>query len=120
MCLRHWRSELLFGERETLAAAKHLVNDSTIRQIECEKVEYFHILFDQHEIIFSEGAPSESFHPGHVGWGALSNATRDEILSIFPALGEIGVSAYGSAARISLKATEVSVLVSEDMPKHLA
>lgn len=109
MCLRHWRSELLFGERETLAAAKHLVNGATIRQIECDRVDYFHILFDAHEIIFAEGATTESFHPGSQGLGALSEETRAEVLDLFPNLQVEGPAAYGPTARLSLKAHEAAI-----------
>jgi hypothetical protein len=116
MCLRHWRSQLLFGERETLAAAKHLVNDSTIRQIECEQVEYFHILFDEHEIIFAEGAASESFHPGSQGLSALSKETRAEIVELFPQLETEGTNAFGQSARWTLKAHEVALLMLADTP----
>ncbi|MEM7243669.1 MAG: Hint domain-containing protein, partial [Pseudomonadota bacterium] len=67
MLLEGWQAELLYGEAEVLASAKSLVNDQTIRIEECDEVEYFHILFDTHEVIFAEGAPSESFHPAEMG-----------------------------------------------------
>jgi Ca2+-binding RTX toxin-like protein len=100
------KTALLFGENEVLANAKCLVNDTTIRQIECEKVEYFHILFDHHEIIFSEGCATESFHPGQTGWGALAEESRREILGLFPELQKVGLIAYGDTARLTLKAHE--------------
>jgi len=50
--------------RLVLVAAVHLVNGTTILRAPCEEVEYFHILLDQHQIIFAEGAPSESFFAG--------------------------------------------------------
>lgn len=89
-----------------LVAAKLLVNDMTIRAQEQAEVEYFHMLFDTHEIVYAEGAASESFHPGHVGWGALAEAAREEILSLFPQLEGLDFSAYGPAARRSLTAKE--------------
>jgi len=107
MLLSGWQAELLFNEPEVLAAAKMLVNDSTIRREEGGTVDYFHILFDEHEIIFAEGSPSESFHPGHVGWGALHDEARAEILDLFPMLETENFEAYGPSARRSLTATEV-------------
>jgi Ca2+-binding RTX toxin-like protein len=106
MLLSGWQAELYFDEPEVLVAAKLLVNDMTIRAQEQAEVEYFHMLFDTHEIVYAEGAASESFHPGHVGWGALAEAAREEILSLFPQLEGLDFSAYGPAARRSLTAKE--------------
>ena len=106
MFLSGQKAQLLFGEAEVLAVARHLVDGKTVRQVECAEVEYFHILFDEHEIIYAEGAPSESFHPGQQGWGALAEETRKEILTLFPELGTIGFAAYGESARMTLKAHE--------------
>ncbi len=109
MVVEGWQSELLFGEREVLAAAKHLVNNDTIYVNEGGKVEYFHMLFDHHEIVFANGAASESFHPGEVGISALTNESRDEIFALFPELRD-DASSYGPAARVSLKGHEAKVL----------
>jgi hypothetical protein len=106
MLLSGWQAELYFDEPEVLVAAKMLVNDKTIRAQEQGEVEYFHMLFDTHEIVFAEGAASESFHPGHVGWGALAEAARDEILSLFPQLEALDFTVYGPSARRSLTAKE--------------
>jgi hypothetical protein len=109
MLLSGWQAELLFDEPEVLVAAKMLVNDQTIRAEDVDQVEYFHMLFDAHEIVYAEGSPSESFHPGHVGWGALAEAAREEILSLFPQLEEMDFTAYGPSARRSLTAPEARV-----------
>lgn len=49
-------------------------------------VEYFHILFDDHEIIFAEGTPTESLYPGNETMKSLTSAARHELMSILPAL----------------------------------
>ena len=110
MLLTGWRAELFFGECEVLATAKSLINDRDIVRVEGGFVEYFHILFDTHEIIFAEGAPSESFHPGAMGAQALSQDGYDEILTLFPHLGTQGFASYGVSARISLKFKEAALL----------
>ena len=107
--VKGWRVELVTGETEALVAAKHLVNGTTIRQVETDQVTYVHVMFDTHEIIFSEGVPSESFHPGDVGMGSFSNDTRQEILSLFPAL-QASLASYGPSARHSVKGYEARVL----------
>jgi len=110
MLLQGWQAEMLFGEEEVLATAKSLVNDHSILRDEGGEVEYFHILFDTHEIIWAEGAPCESFHPGEQGWKALDQATRDEILMLFPELADGRFEDYGASARTSLKHNEGQLL----------
>ena len=110
MLLQGWQAEMLFGEEEVLATAKSLVNDHSILREEGGEVEYFHILFDTHEIIYAEGAPSESFHPGEQGWKALDQATRDEILTLFPELSDGRFEDYGTSVRTSLKHSEGQLL----------
>ncbi|MEM7237725.1 MAG: Hint domain-containing protein [Pseudomonadota bacterium] len=112
MLVDDWRSELLFGEREVLIPAKALINDQSIRITpQSDDVEYFHILFDRHEVILAEGAPSESFHPGEMALSALEQASRDEVLSIFPELAKKdGLRDFGPAARPVLRPFEASAL----------
>ena len=110
MLLSGWHAEVLFGEREVLATAKSLVNDHSILREEGGEVEYFHMLFDSHEIVYAEGAPSESFHPGAEGWKALDEPTRNEILELFPQLANGNFDSYGPSARASLKYKEGSLL----------
>ena len=109
MVVEGWKSELLFGERELLATAKYKVNNDTIYVQAGGMVEYFHMLFDRHEIVYANGAASESFHPGEVGINALTNEARDEIYTLFPELRD-NVGAYGPAARTSLKGHEAKIL----------
>jgi len=116
MLLEGWRAELLFSENEVLVAAKHLVNGDTIYRAEGGEVEYFHLLFDRHEVIYANGAPSESFHPGQEGFGALSEESRNEIIGLFPELAN-DAAAYGPSVRTSLKAHEGKILA--DNPDFL-
>lgn len=113
--LRGWQATLMFGEGEVLVAAKALVNDHSIRVEEGGEVDYFHILFDRHEIVFAEGAACESFHPGQQGWKALDAATRDEILELFPELDRCP-DGYGPSARLSLKEYEGRILMQAMRP----
>lgn len=105
MLISDWRAELMFGEKSVLAAAKHLVNDKTIRAVETGEVEYFHILFDTHEVIFAEGAPSESFYPGQQGLGVLPEEAKEEIFALFPEL-KSDEATYADLAFSELKSFE--------------
>lgn len=51
-----------------------------------DEVIYFHLLFDRHEIIFANGAPTESFFPGPEAMDALDRDQRVESEAIFPDL----------------------------------
>jgi len=87
MVVAGWRAEVLFGEPEYLVPAKNLVNDDTITVArDLDEVEYFHIMFDSHEIVMSNGAPSESFYPNQDALSALEEDTRAELLELFPDL----------------------------------
>ncbi|WP_339640460.1 Hint domain-containing protein [Jannaschia helgolandensis] len=48
------------GMAELLVRARHLVNGATIWRDRGGHVDYFHLLFDAHEIIYVEGIPAES------------------------------------------------------------
>jgi hypothetical protein len=85
MLLTDWRAQVYFGEDQVLVPAKALVNGASVRQLRPEGgVTYIHLLFDRHEIILSEGALSESFHPGETGLGALDADQRREVERLFP------------------------------------
>ena len=47
-------------------------------------VTYIHLMFDAHQIVFANGAPTESFYPGTMALAALSDPARDELRAIFP------------------------------------
>jgi hypothetical protein len=51
-------------------------------------VQYFHILFDEHEIVVAQGTPSESLHTGTGALKNLSVESKGEILAIFPELAD--------------------------------
>ncbi len=108
--LADWRAETLFGEAEVLVPAKDLVNDRTILRQSGGTADYFHMMFDQHEIVFSEGLPSESFYPRAGVLNAVEDATRAEILRLFPEL-SASPEGYGPTARALLAPSETALLL---------
>ncbi len=54
-----------------------------------ESVTYYHLLFDQHEVICAEGAETESLFLGPIAINALSHEARWEIFELFPDLKKI-------------------------------
>lgn len=55
------QAELLFGESEVLLAALHLLGLPGVTQIPEGPVSYIRIMFDQHPIVQSNGASTESY-----------------------------------------------------------
>ncbi|WP_424980787.1 Hint domain-containing protein [Leisingera sp. S232] len=104
-----WKASLLFGEEEVLAPAKALVNDKTILWLRLPAITYCHMLFDNHEVILSEGMWTESLHAGQVAIDALGDESRREILSIFPEL-EKPVFNETRLARTALRVKEAQIL----------
>lgn len=85
MLIDDWRAEYFYGYPEILIAAHCLVNGTSVTRVEGGDVTYYHLLFDQHEIVTANGARSESYYPGH----ALSQSDRDtcrELFDLFPEL----------------------------------
>lgn len=109
MLFNGYRAELLFGEREVLVAAKHLIDGLDVLREEVPQVTYFHMLFDQHEVVYAEGAATESFHPGNTGLASISAAAREELFTIFPELRSMPET-YGDTARRCLKRREAGLI----------
>ncbi|MEC8294339.1 MAG: Hint domain-containing protein [Pseudomonadota bacterium] len=103
-------SELLFAEAEVLVAAKELVDGKNVRQVEGGEVTYVHLLFDRHQILWSEGLETESFLPGPQIVHALEQDVMTEICTLFPELDPETGAGYGPAARQTLRQYEASLL----------
>ncbi|WP_425037913.1 Hint domain-containing protein [Primorskyibacter sp. S187A] len=66
----------------------------------CREIEYYHILFEQHQIIFANGAPAESLYPGPMALKGMSVAAQEELYAIAPVLFRGHPSdAYGPTSR---------------------
>ena len=109
MLIQGHRAELLFGETEVLVAAQHLIDDRLAVRESGGEVTYLHIMFDQHEVIYAEGAPTESYHPGDYSIAAIHDAARAELFDIFPTL-RSDLTQYGRTARRCLKGFEAQLL----------
>jgi hypothetical protein len=109
--IRDSLAELLFGEREVLVAARDLVNDRSVRRIEGGEVEYVHILFDRHQVVFSEGLPTESFLPGPQTARSFEAEIVEEICALFPEIDPETGAGYSAAARRTLKRYEARLLM---------
>ncbi|WP_299842560.1 Ig-like domain-containing protein [uncultured Roseovarius sp.] len=105
------KTALYFEEREVLAAAKHLTGMDGVDEVTTSGTTYIHFMFDQHEVVLSNGSWTESFQPGDQVLDGMSDDQRDEIYDLFPELRhQAGLHAY-QAARKSLKRHEARLLV---------
>ena len=79
--------ERMAGGTEVLVAAKHLLGLPGVSVVPPnEPVTYIHLLFDRHELIWSNGTVTESFYLGDQAVAAVDAAAREEILTLFPDL----------------------------------
>ena len=104
-----YKAELLCGAPEVLVSARHLVDNLDVRVAPREWITYFHLMLDRHEVIFAEGAATESFHANDLGVAAISPRARAEMFDAFPHL-RADLRLYGDTARRCLKTHEARLL----------
>ena len=100
----------MFGADEVLVAAKQLLQiDGIDIAVDETQVEYFHMLFDRHEIVISNGAETESLYPGPEALKSVGPEALEEIYAIFP---ELAVLEYAhEGARLLLSGRQSRKLV---------
>src|SRR5690606_26135810 len=104
-------AQRMFGADEVLIPAIKLVGLDGIEIVEdCRDVIYFHILFDKHQIIFSEDAPTESLFTGPIALQSVPAEARKEIETLFPEITEPDFVAR-SARPIPEKGAQMKKLV---------
>ncbi|MEL7098534.1 MAG: Hint domain-containing protein [Pseudomonadota bacterium] len=90
MLVSGWQAEMLCGAPEVLVSASGLERGDLVYRVQCPRVEYFHILLDRHEIIYAEGAPTESYHLSPEDADAVlageAIPVASEIAALFPEL----------------------------------
>ncbi len=101
-------AELLCGEFEMLVSAQNLINGRTVRRVEGGFVTYIHIMFDDHEVIWANDCPSESFYAGADALNCVNPEQASEILEIFPELNSAKV--MQSMARSECRSYEASLI----------
>ncbi|MDP5086594.1 MAG: Hint domain-containing protein [Yoonia sp.] len=102
-----WQAELLFGEEEVLVPVVKLINDASVLvDNRCADIVYYHLMFARHEIVWTNGLPTESYLPGLAE--EESAETQAEIAGLFP---ELAASLQKSkTARPCISDKRVSVL----------
>lgn len=90
MLVRSKIAQKMFGKDEVLVAAKQLVIlDGIDICDDLDGVTYVHFLCDQHEVVFANGAESESLFTGPEALKSVGSAGRAEIFALFPELQDV-------------------------------
>lgn len=77
----------MFGEPDVLLSAIKLTRLAGIYiDTSVSEIEYVHVLLDDHEVVFAEGAPAETLLLGDQAKKALGDPQIEEINLIFPGL----------------------------------
>lgn len=106
------------GEETMLIRAKHAAKfmgaDVALVDRHAEQVTYYHLMFDCHQLIWAEGAQTESFYPGKMALSALERDTLKELLTLFPELAQTfarrsGKNIYGAPARDYLNQSDAKI-----------
>lgn len=103
MLIEGWHPQLVAGTDEIFAPTIGLVNDTTICATTPKApVTYIHLLFDQHQVIYANDAPTESLHAAQLSKTVLDEAAQHELFTLFPELRSYE-NAYGPTAREVIK-----------------
>lgn len=95
---------------DVLASAKGMENgESIFVDPHLRDTQYIHLLFDEHEIVFVEGMPSESFYPCPSSLMSLTAEDRNLVFSLMPQLENHPLS-FGPMARTVLACDEARIL----------
>lgn len=79
--------ELLFGTDTVLVAVKFLVGTLADVAPVTGPVDYFHILLEDHDMLVSNGLPTESFQPARRTIDVMDDVTRSTLEGVLGALG---------------------------------
>lgn len=74
----------LAKEQEEMTAVKNLIDHNSVQQVDTVGVNYVLVIFDQHEIVATNGFWSECFVPADKSLGAIGNSQRNEVFEVFP------------------------------------
>lgn len=108
---------------QAFARAKHLAEAFDDVHIDARDmpVTYYHILCAQHQVLFANGAATESFYPGFEGVQAFALRNLAELLQVLPGLLTLPTErCYGPRARVLLKRKDVIRLASRSNSEALA
>lgn len=114
-------AQTMFGQSEILVAAKQLLAVPGFAVVEdAQGVEYWHFMMDRHEVVFANGAATESLFTGPEALKSVSRESKAEILALFPELQDIDHAAMlRRAARPIIQGRPVRDLAQKHLERNL-
>ena len=107
------RTEMLFGLPECLVSAISLCDGDRIYQDRSAPlVKYVHIMFDQHELVYSSGLWSESYFPTAKQDQLADGPVERELRYLFPEI--FNTKSRGTPVRPLLRAFEGQIYISRN------
>lgn len=108
--LRGPRARALFNTDEVLVTARDLIDDyAVLRERGMPAVTYIHVMLAQHQIVFANNVPTESFHPASAALATIAAPDKERLFARVPDL-RSDIGAYGGYARRILSVSEAAVL----------
>jgi hypothetical protein len=102
--------QLYFGFDNALMPVHHLTHYGAFRSLPQRNVTYYHLMFDEHEIIVANGVPCESYQLGQIGVLALTPDQYEAAISACPGQTEASLLARKDCMP-SLSGYEAKVLL---------
>jgi len=84
--IRPGQGIILSQREETLVPVKSLIGQRGVTLAPRARIRYYHLLFDRHQVIWANGALTESLLPGPMAIRALSTEDRTRLFRTFPDL----------------------------------
>lgn len=100
-----WRAELFYREDEVLVRAVDLLDHDGVYRRPGGVVNYWHILFDAHQVVTASGLWSERLYPGEMTMDAISPKSRCEINELLE-----DITTYGPKAAPCIRKFEAAVM----------
>ncbi|MEM9583462.1 MAG: Hint domain-containing protein [Pseudomonadota bacterium] len=108
-------ARVLFNTDEVLVRAQDMLNDHSIFiDHSLREVTYYHLLLADHQILWANGVPTESFHPASTSLTAIHPDQRETLIAHFPELDE-DLHSYGPYARRNTAKSEAAIMLHDMM-----
>jgi sorbitol-specific phosphotransferase system component IIA len=113
----------MFGCPEVLVPAKDLVFMQGVEEVgesDFDQIDYWHFMFDRHQVVYAEGAAAESLFTGPEALRAVGPEAAQEIFKILPELAHVDMRVRGQMARPELTGRHARKLALRHMQKSRA